>query len=59
MYSLTELMTPLIFEAVLFLKVNWSYWSDITVKEAMAELRSERVQQRLAEDTEHTGVVHG
>ncbi len=32
---------------------------DITVKEAMAELQSERMQQRLAEDTEHTGVVHG
>ncbi len=40
---------------MLFLKVNWSYWSDITVKEAMAELQSERVQHRLAEDTEHTG----
>ncbi len=52
-------MTPLVFEAVLFLKVNWSYWSDITVKEAMDELQSERIQQRLAEDTEHTGVVHG
>ncbi len=40
-------------------KVNRSYWSDITVKEAMPEQQSERVQQRLAEDTEHTGVVHG
>ncbi len=54
MYSLTELMTPFVFEAVLFLKVNWSYWSDITVEEAMAELQSERVQQRLCGGTPNT-----
>ncbi len=43
-------MTPLLFEAVLCLKVNSTYWNECTVKEAMYRVKSEKV---LKEDTQH------
>ncbi len=46
-------MTPLLFEAVLFLKVNSTYWNERTVKQAMDKVKSEKVQNRLKEDTQH------
>ncbi len=46
-------MTPLVFEAVLFLKVKSTYWNEYTVKEAMEKVKSEKVQNRLKEDTQH------
>ncbi len=46
-------MAPLVFEAVLFLKVNSTYWNEYTVKEAMEKVKSEKVQKRLKEDTQH------
>ncbi len=46
-------MTPLLFQAVLFLKFNSTYWNECTVKEAMDKVKSEKVQNRLKEDTQH------
>ncbi len=46
-------MTPLLFEAVLFLKVNSTYWNECTVKEAIDKEKFEKVQNRLKEDTQH------
>ncbi len=46
-------MTPLVFEVVLFLKVNSTYWNECTVKEAMEKVKSEKVQNRLKKDTQH------
>ncbi len=46
-------MAPLVFEAVLFLKVNSTYWNEYTVKEAMEKVKSEKVQKMLKEDTQH------
>ncbi len=45
-------MTPLLFEALLFLKVNSTYWNECTVKKAMDKVKSEKVQNRLKEDTQ-------
>ncbi len=46
-------MTPLVFEDVLFLKVKSTYWNEYTDKEAMEKAKSENVQKRLKEDTQH------
>lgn len=46
-------MTPIIFEALVFLKVNTKYWDLKLVYEAMKVTRSVRVQQKLDEDAEH------
>ncbi len=46
-------MTPLLFEAVLFMRVNSTYWNECTVKEATDKLKSDKVQHRLKEDTQH------
>ena len=43
-------MSPILFESVLFLKVNKSYWDLGLVSEAMKSTRSESVVKRLAED---------
>ncbi len=36
-------MTPLFFEAVLFLNVTCTYWNEHTAKEAMEKVKSEKV----------------
>ncbi len=46
-------ITPLLFEAVLFLKVSSTYGNECTVKGAMEKVKSEKVQNRLKEDTQH------
>ncbi len=46
-------MAPLLFEAVLFLKVNSTYWNECTVKVAMDKVKYEKVQNRLKEDIQH------
>ncbi len=43
----------LLFEAVLFLKDNSTYWNEYEVKEAMEKLKSGKVQKRLKEDNQH------
>ncbi len=43
----------LLFEAVLFLKVNYTYWNEYTVNEAIKNVKSEKVQNRLKEDLQH------
>lgn len=50
-------LTPLVFESVLFLNINRAFWNEITVKEAMAKMQSERSQSRLQEDTMHEELV--
>ncbi len=46
-------MTPPLFEAVLFLRVNSTYWNEYAVKEAMGKVKSEKGQNRLKEDAQH------
>ncbi len=50
-------MTPRLFEAVLFLKVNSTYSNERTVKEAMDEVKSEKVPNRLKENTRRQQVA--
>ncbi len=52
-----EDLAPLVFEAILFLNVNRTYWNDGNVKEAMEKIQSERVQSRLHEEDHHVNVV--
>ncbi len=49
-------MTPLLFEAVLFLKVNNSYWGLELVCEAMKTARSAKVKARIEEDAEQAEI---
>ncbi len=46
-----EEYNALLFEAVLFLEVNSTCWNEYTVKEAMENVKSEQLQNRLKEDT--------
>eukprot|EP00171_Calliarthron_tuberculosum_P012024 IDg12024t1 len=50
-------MTPLLFEALVFLKVNKKYWDLNLVRKAMQNARSDRVQGRIAEENELTGLL--
>lgn len=43
-------MTPIVFEALLFLRTNKQYWNEHTVKEAWRMNKSEAVRRRLEED---------
>ena len=43
-------MTPLVFEALMFLKTNSKYSNEHTVRQAMRINKSEKVQSRLLED---------
>lgn len=45
-------LTPILFEALLFLKVNKSYWNLELVAKAMSCARSVKVQGKLNEDAE-------
>ena len=45
-------ITPLLFECILFLKINKSYWDIGLVCEAMAKVRSENINRRLMLDSE-------
>lgn len=47
-------MSPLLFEALLFLKLNNSYWDLNLVSKAMIRVRSHRVSARLEEDGEQS-----
>ena len=44
--------TPLVFEALIFLKINQQYWNQQTVKEAMNLRFSSYVDKSLMEDNE-------
>eukprot|EP00171_Calliarthron_tuberculosum_P005814 IDg5814t1 len=48
-----KLMSHIVFDAILFLKMNQRFWDELTVKEAMCRLQSDRVKQRLQEDENH------
>ncbi len=48
-----ECDAPLSFELRFFLKVISTYRNKCTVKEAMEKVKSEKVQKRLKEDTQH------
>ena len=43
-------VTPLLFEALLSLRVNNSYWGQATVVEAKKKVRSEKVKNKIDED---------
>lgn len=45
-------MTPLLFETLVFLKVNRGYWDFRTVVTAMGNSQSSQVRDRVAEDSE-------
>ena len=49
-------MTPSLFEALVFLKVNNDYWDSITVQlaysKALKEVQSAKVQSMLDDDAE-------
>ncbi len=49
-------MTPLLFEALLFLKVNNSYWGLELACEAMKTARSAKVKARIEEDAEQAEI---
>ncbi len=49
-------MTPLLFEALLFLKVNNSYWGLELVCEAVKTARSAKVKARIQEDAEQAEI---
>lgn len=54
-------MTPLLFESLLFLKVNRRFWDGALVIQAIAMAKSKRVQEKLDEETNqengHVGEV--
>ena len=43
-------MTPIVFEAIVFLKINKDLWDEIDVVEASSMQKSYRVEQMIAED---------
>lgn len=43
-------MTSYAFETFIFRKMNQSYWDEYNVKERVARMKSERVNQKMAED---------
>lgn len=43
-------MSPLVFEALLFLKTNQRFWDDADVLEAIREACSDRIEERLNEE---------
>ena len=43
-------MTPIVFEAICFLKINKDVWDECDIVEAMARQKSIRVQQQIEED---------
>ena len=45
-------LTPILFEAVVFLKVNQSYWDLETVKQAYSDVRVDTKKQCLKKDLE-------
>ena len=45
--GLSRLDATLVFEALLFLKVNSDYWNDQTVKQAMKKRLADKVQEKL------------
>eukprot|EP00171_Calliarthron_tuberculosum_P008450 IDg8450t1 len=49
--------TPLVFEALLFLKVNQDYWNDQTVKKAMPLSSTDIVDRLMQQDEEHIDLV--
>ncbi len=49
-------MTPLLFEVLLFLKVNNSYWGLELVCEAMKTARSAKVKARIEEDAKQAEI---
>ncbi len=46
-------LTPILFEALLFLKVNKSYRDQNTAVEAMKKIRSDNVKARMDLDQDH------
>ena len=46
-------MSPVVFESLLFLKVNSKYWTLVEVLEALARGRSNIVFGRFEEDVHH------
>ena len=46
-------MSPVVFEAIVFLKINKDMWEECDVIEAISRQRSARVDQQIAEDEEH------
>ena len=43
-------MTPILFESILFLKVNHRYWDQVLVSASMAYVRNRNVEERLEQD---------
>jgi len=46
-------LTPMMFESLLFLKVNRDYWDESNVAAAMSAARSEKVARKVRKDSEH------
>jgi len=46
-------LTPMMFESLLFLKVNRDYWDESNVAAAMSAVRSEKVARKVRKDSEH------
>lgn len=46
-------VTPIIFEALIFLKVNTEYWDQLMVCEAMCMTRTKRTSERVNAEEEH------
>lgn len=49
-------LTPTVFESLLFLSNNRSYWDDSTIRTAMTRVRSERVSRSIREDEEQSDI---
>jgi len=47
-------MTPIVFESLLFLKVNSKYWNQALVSEAMRACRSTKVEKQIQEDKQQS-----
>ena len=52
-----KFITPIVFEAIIFLKMNAEYWSLSTVSEAMRMTRSYLLSERINADSEHDLVI--
>ena len=46
-------LTPIVFKALVFLKVNSSYWNQNTVPEALRMTKTKRTSERIFADDEH------
>ena len=45
-------MSPVVFEAIVFLKINEDLWEECDVNEAISRQRSARVDRQITEDEE-------